>query len=108
MIRRHIFTAVILAMAICLNSCSHSPRRLGIDYIVAVLPQHATRVIVVYRDKNGLMYDESLHQSNTETDGKIIVNPQDYLSLYGGKKDYGPMPGYEVEYQEYLKTKHTY
>jgi hypothetical protein len=50
--------------------------------IIGVLPQHATRVMIVYQNHNGKIVDKSIHQSEVVTDGKITVNPRDYLPLY--------------------------
>lgn len=92
-----IFT--LLTIALVLFNCGESHPKLGIEKIIAVEPHHATRVLVVYKDKNGRYYTDTIHQSNSITDGTITINPHDYLAGYGGKKSYGPLPGCEQEYQ---------
>jgi hypothetical protein len=94
------FVLVVL-MAFMLASCDECPKRLGIEKIIAVEPHHATRIFVIYKDKNGLYYRDTIHQSNIVTGGTTVINPHDYLSLYDGKKPYGPLPNCEKEYKEY-------
>jgi len=64
----------------------HRESKLGIERIIAVEKDHATRISVTYKDKNGSYYKTSFHQSQTITDGTTTINPHDYLSGYGGKK----------------------
>ena len=93
---------LVLLMAFVLTSYDESPKKLGIEKIIAIEPHHATRIFVIYKDKNGLYYSDTIHQSNTVTDGTTTINPHDYLSLYGGKKPYGLLPNCEKEYQDYI------
>ena len=88
-------------MLIWLGFIETGPKRLGMAKIIAVEPHHMTRVLVVYKDRNGLYYGTSVHQSNTISDGGVTINPQDYLFLYDGTRPYGPLPGCKREYQEY-------
>jgi hypothetical protein len=50
--------------------------------IVGVLPQHATRVEIIYRSKNGDTLTRSVHYTEIITDGKTTVDPRNYLSGY--------------------------
>ena len=75
--------------------------------IIGVLPQHDTRVELVYRYPDRTFKTESTHQSEVVTDGKSTVDPQKYLSIYCKKTciPYGPLPGHKKEYQEFLNQK---
>lgn len=70
--------------------------------VVAVEKYHATRVWVVYKDRDGKYRKASLFQSDTINVFGTVVYADDYLS---GRKPYGPLPGQEKEYQEYLKKR---
>jgi hypothetical protein len=98
-VKKIIGSLVLLVIAVFAGCNDGSQKRLGMEKIVTVEPQHATRVIVVYKDKNGLYYEISLHHAFTEDDGYVKIDPREYLD---GKKPYGPLPGREKEYQEYL------
>ncbi|MDO8260377.1 MAG: hypothetical protein Q7T50_02660 [Candidatus Magasanikbacteria bacterium] len=102
-----LFMLVTCAVFFALVGCNEYPNRLGIEKIIAVEEHHATRIFVIYKDKNGSYYSDTIHQATTVTDGATTINPHDYLSLYGGKKSYGPLPGCEKEYQDYIVHKRT-
>lgn len=98
---------ILVAFVIFVLVGCNETNRLGMEKIIAVEEHHATRVFIIYKDKNGSYYNATIHQSNTVTDGITTINPHDYLSLYGGKRPYGPIPGCEKEYQNYVTNKHT-
>jgi hypothetical protein len=74
-----ILTAI---MVILLFAFGGGPDRYKNATIIGVLPQHATRVEIVYKNEHGDFLYRSTHQSEIVTDGKTIVNPQDFLSGY--------------------------
>lgn len=91
---------LFLGLFIFLGCEKTGPERLGIKKIIAVEPHHATRVVVVFKDHNGLYYSESIHHSGSFSDGKITINPSDYLS---GQKHYGALPNCNEDYKEYKR-----
>lgn len=94
---------LFLGLFVFLSCGEAKPERLGIEKIIAVEPHHATRVIVIFKDHNGLYYSESIHHSGSFSDGKVTINPSDYLS---DKKHYGPLPNCDEDYKEYKKRIH--
>ena len=98
---KYINTLILLLLLALLSDCKEGPKKMGIEKIIAVEPHHATRITVVYKDKNGMYYRTSLHQSRIITDGFITINPHDYLIGYGDKKTYGPIKGQDKEYLKF-------
>lgn len=70
--------------------------------IIAVEKYHATRVWVIYKDRDGKCRKESLFQSDTVNCFGTVVCAEEYLS---GRKGYGSVAGQEKEYQKYLQQK---
>ena len=73
--------------------------------IIAVEKHHDTSVYVVCKyDHNRRFFKMPVHQSCIAYDryGNVI-RPHDYLKHYGGLKKYGPLPGCEKEYDNYLR-----
>ena len=80
---------IIVGLAI-ISGCECAPdRRLGPEEIISIEPHHATRIFIKYRDKNGQIYTETIHQSNKFKCKNTVIDPHDYLRLYGGSKPYG-------------------
>lgn len=73
--------------------------RLGIDEILEVKPHHATRIIIVYRDSNGEIYEDSTHHSATVKDKNVSLHPSDFLD---GLYPYGKFDA--VKYKEFRTT----
>lgn len=69
--------------------------------IIAVEKYHATRVWVVYKDREGKCRRESLFQSDTVNCFGTVVFAEDYLS---GRKPFGPIAGKEKEYRKYCES----
>ncbi len=80
-----IFIAVALVIAFLCGGGPFAPHKID-GTIIGVMPQHATRIEIIYKDPSGKMMQKSIHQSETVTDGKIIVDPHDYLSGYCKKQ----------------------
>lgn len=100
--KRLISIFIILIAALSFAGCNDGPRQLGIAKIIAVTPHHATRVVVIHKDKNGFYYADSIHHLSTVSDGTTTIHPHDYLD---GRKPYGPLPECEKEYQDYLTSR---
>ena len=92
---------ILLLLLALLSGCEEGSRKMGVEKFIAVEPNHGTRINIVYKDKNGMYYCKSLHQSSVTTDGFITINPHDYLISYGGGKAYGPVKGQDKEYKKF-------
>ena len=93
-----ILTLILLAfifVGIAVEDCG-KPARLGIDKLIAVEDFHATRYLIIFKDKNGCFYSESIHHSHTYSDGEFTV---------GMSTPRGVLPGREELYEQYLATK---
>ncbi|MCK9352343.1 MAG: hypothetical protein WCT49_04430 [Candidatus Paceibacterota bacterium] len=73
--------AAALVLASTFGIESTAPTRIE-GTIVGVMPNHATRVKIVYLDRSGKLVKRNTHQSEKITDGNITINPRDYLSIY--------------------------
>jgi hypothetical protein len=93
----------ILAVILAILGCEQYPKRLGPEEIISVDPHHATRIFIKYRDKNGQIYIDTIHQSNKFSCGDVTIDPHDYLGLYGGSMPYGAFNA--DEYKAYKKCK---
>ena len=78
-----------------------NPER-GIDEILEVQPHHATRIMIVYRDRNGETYTRSTHHSNTFTDKNVSLHPSDFLT---GRYPYGKFDA--EKYIQFQKLQNT-
>lgn len=96
-----IFKISIIA---CILGCSPSKQEmLGPKEIIAIDSHHYTRIFITYKDLNGQIYNESIHHSNKFIGSDIIINPHDFLALYGGSFPFGPFDA--EKYSEYKKNK---
>ena len=58
---------------------------------------------IVYEDKNGQVYKKTIHQSNKFRCEDVVIDPRDYLSLYGGLMPYGK---FDAEEHKKYKEQH--
>jgi len=87
-----------------LLGCSQSKQEmLGPEEIIAIDSHHYTRIFITYKDLNGSVYNKSIHHSNKFICSGIIINPRDFLALYGGSFPFGPFDA--EKYAVYKKSK---
>jgi len=75
-------------------------KELGIDYVIAIELQHSTRVYMIYKDKNGLVYTSSVHCSATIKIENETIHVGSYLN---GTKKCGAFENRKEEYYNYLR-----
>ena len=96
---------LIIAIGITLifSACNESQKRLGPEKIILVDKYHYTRIFITYKDRNGQTYKETIHQTYKFRCGDIVIDPHDFLGIYGGEMPYGPFDA--GRYAEYKKIK---
>lgn len=103
LLKKLFFGMTIGLNSLVLNSCNEIPEKMGPKDIISVEPYHATRIKIIYLDRNGNIYTKTLHHLNEFESEEGIIDPQDYLVFYGGKMDYGKFDS--TKYAEYKKRK---
>ena len=104
---KKIWSIAVLIIAIGLtfifSDCNGRQKRLGPEKIISVDKHHDTRIFITYKDRNSQTYKEAIHQSNKFRCGDIVINPHDFLRIYGGEMPYGPFDA--GKYADYRKSK---
>ena len=93
----------IIAIGITFIFSDCNEKRLGPEKIISVHKHHATRIFITYKDRNGQTYKKTIHQSDKFRCGDIVIDPHDFLEIYGGEMTYGPFDA--GKYAEYRKIK---
>jgi len=94
---------IAIGITFIFSDCNESQKRLGPEKIISVDKHHDTRIVITYKDRNSQTYKETIHQSNEFRCGDIVIDPHDFIEIYGGEMPYGPFDA--GKYAEYRKIK---
>jgi hypothetical protein len=90
-----IFLSLIFAVG-----CSESIIREEIA--IGIVKHHDTRIKVICEVGKDKYVERNIHRSQAAVCGQEIVVADEYLS---GKKTFGPLPGFEDKFENYLREK---
>jgi hypothetical protein len=91
-----VITVTIFAL---MFGCESSMQK---EEFIGVEEHHGTRINVICENKKGEFTEKTIHKSQVAVCGNAAIKAEDYLS---GKKKYGPLPGCEEKYKNYLSKK---